>query len=190
VEVTHWQGALNPGPQFDLYPAGMPETGDAKVTKTDKSTTLTSGSLSATAKTGDHEFDIRFHATDGSTVLTSLLNRSVGLAYTPTPTNPMQTSDMRNFQHYIFTQTTLSVGESVHGLGERFGAFNKVGQAVTLWNADGGTSSEQSYKNVPFWISSRGYGVFIDTPDKVELEVGSERCCRVQTSIEGQKLKW
>lgn len=102
----------------------------------------------------------------------------------------MQLNDMSKFQHYMFTQTTLSVGETVHGLGERFGAYNKVGQSVTLWNADGGTSSEQAYKNVSFWLSSNGYGVFIDTPDKVELEIGSERSCRVQTSVEGQRLKW
>ena len=102
----------------------------------------------------------------------------------------MQLGDMRDFEHYMFTQTTLSVGETVHGLGERFGAFNKVGQCVTVWNADGGTSSDQAYKNVSFWLSSRGYGVFIDTPDKVELEIGSERSCRVQTSVQGQRLKW
>lgn len=97
---------------------------------------------------------------------------------------------MTKLQHYVFTQTTLSVGESVHGLGERFGAFNKVGQSVSLWNSDGGTSSDQAYKNVSFWLSSRGYGVFIDTPERVDLEIGSERCCRVQTSVEGQRLKW
>ena len=102
----------------------------------------------------------------------------------------MQTADMREFHHYILTQTTLSVGERVYGLGERFGAFNKVGQTVILWNADGGTSSEQAYKNVSFWLSNRGYGVFIDTPERVELEVGSERSCRIQTSVEGQRLKW
>jgi alpha-D-xyloside xylohydrolase len=141
-------------------------------------------------KTADHDFDIRFHATDGSKELTSLLNRSVGFAYSPAPDTQLQTGDMSKFKHYIFTQTTLSVGESVHGLGERFGAFNKVGQAVTLWNADGGTSSDQAYKNVPLWISSRGYGIFIDTPDKIELEIGSERCCRIQTSVESQRLKW
>lgn len=190
VEVTHWQGALNPGPHFDLYPAGKPETGDSTVTRSDSSTTLSSGALSATAKTADHDFEIRFHATNGSKELTSLLNRSIGFAYSPGPNNQLQTGDMRNIQHYIFTQTTLSVGESIHGLGERFGAFNKVGQSLTLWNADGGTSSEQAYKNVSFWLSSRGYGIFIDTPDKIELEVGSERSCRVQTSVEGQRLKW
>jgi len=97
---------------------------------------------------------------------------------------------MRDFKHYMFTQTNLAVGESIHGLGERFGAFNKVGQSIQLWNADGGTSSDQAYKNVSFFLSSRGYGIFIDTPDKVDLEVGNERCCRVQTSVEAQRLKW
>lgn len=190
VETTHWLGAQNPGPHFDLYPTGRPEPSSVDISKSTNSTVLSAGSLSATIKTAPNDFDIRFHAADGSKELTSLLSRSIGLAYSPAPSNPMQTGDMRHFQHYIFTQTTLSVGESVHGLGERFGAFNKVGQAVTLWNADGGTSSDQAYKNVPLWISSRGYGVFIDTPDKVDLEIGSARCCRVQTSVEGQRLKW
>lgn len=181
---------MNPGPHYTLYPDGKPSNELAKISSTPTTTTLTSGSISATVKPGNHEFDIRFHATDGSKELTSLLNRSIGLAYTPATSNPMQTGDMRYLKHYIFTQTTLGVGESVHGLGERFGSFNKVGQAVTLWNSDGGTSSEQAYKNVPFWLSSKGYGVFIDTPDRVDLEVGSERLCRVQTSVEGQRLKW
>ncbi|KAK7753880.1 hypothetical protein SLS62_004246 [Diatrype stigma] len=190
VETTHWAGALDKGPHFDLYPHGRPSV-EAKVTKGDKGTTLTSGTLSATVSADEHTFDVRFHSTDGSQQqLTALLGRSVGLAYSPAPSNPLQTGDMRDFSHYVFTQTQLGVGETVHGLGERFGAFNKVGQSVALWNADGGTSSDQAYKNVPFWLSSRGYGVFVDHPGRVELEVGSERCTRVQTSVAGQRLKW
>jgi alpha-D-xyloside xylohydrolase len=41
----------------------------------------------------------------------------------------MQLADRRQIQHHIFAQTTLGVGESVHGFGERFWAF-KVGQCV------------------------------------------------------------
>lgn len=190
MEIRHWKGAKLLGPHFDLYPDGKPSDELAKITSTPTTTSLASGALSVTVKPGNHEFDIRFHATDGSKELTSMLNRSIGLAYTPATSNPLQTGDMRNLKHYVFTQTTLGVGESVHGLGERFGAFNKVGQAISLWNADGGTSSEQAYKNIPFWLSSKGYGIFIDMPDKVDLEVGSERLCRVQTSVEGQRLKW
>ncbi|RFU81282.1 glycoside hydrolase family 31 [Trichoderma arundinaceum] len=189
VETTHWAGAAHKGPHFDLFPTGKPEN-DATIFVSHKGTTIASGSLSATVHPDQHTFDIRFHATDGSKQLTSLLNRSVGFAYSPAPSSPVQLDDMRSFEHYVFTQTTLSVGETVHGLGERFGAFNKVGQSISLWNADGGTSSEQAYKNVPFWLSNRGYGIFIDTPDRVELEVGSERSCRVQTSVKGQRLKW
>ncbi|KAJ0307792.1 hypothetical protein COL5a_008255 [Colletotrichum fioriniae] len=188
VEATHWAGALNKGPHFELFPDGKPPDAETKITKGDKgTTTLTSGSLSATIHP---DFDIQFHSTDGAKRLTSLGSRSVGLAYNPAPSTPMQTGDMRDFKHYMFTQTTLGVGETIHGLGERFGAYNKVGQSISLWNADGGTSSEQAYKNVSFWLSSKGYGVFIDTPGRVELEVGSERCNRLQTVVEGQRLKW
>ncbi|KAK0627443.1 glycoside hydrolase family 31 protein [Immersiella caudata] len=189
VETTHWQGALRRGPHFELFPDGKPEV-ESSVVKGDKGTTLSSGSLSATVSGKEHTFEISFHPADGEKRLTALQYRSVGLAYTPAPTTPMQTSDMRNIKHHIFTQTTIGVGESIHGLGERFGAFNKVGQTVSLWNADGGTSSDQAYKNISFWMSSRGYGVFIDTPERVDLEIGSERCCRAQTSVEGQRLKW
>ncbi|ROT36287.1 alpha-xylosidase [Sodiomyces alkalinus F11] len=187
VEATHWAGALNKGPHFELFPHGRPDV-QSSIFESDEGTTLTSGSVAATID--PNTFEIRFHSADGAKRLTSLQTRSVGLAYNPAPSTPMQTADMRNLKHYMFTQTTLAVGETVHGLGERFGAFNKVGQSITLWNADGGTSSDQAYKNVSFWLSSKGYGIFIDTPAKVELEVGSERCTRVQTAVEGQRLKW
>lgn len=43
-----------------------------------------------------------------------------------------------------------------------------------MWNEDGGTSSELTYKNVPFFMSSRGYGVFVACPGAVSFEVQSE----------------
>ncbi|KAK4565740.1 hypothetical protein LTR86_003589 [Recurvomyces mirabilis] len=189
VEVTHWHGAVGKGPHFDLFPDGQPEV-ESAVIKTETGTTFTAGSIAATVSASPHTFDIRFHSTDGKNRLTSLLDRSVGLAYSPATSSPMQTADMREIEHYVLTQTTLGVGEQVFGLGERFGALNKVGQSISLWNADGGTSSDQAYKNISFWLSNRGYGIFIDAPERVELEVGSERCCRVQTSVQGQRLKW
>ncbi|KAF5692845.1 alpha-d-xyloside xylohydrolase [Fusarium denticulatum] len=188
IETTHWAGAQRKGPDFDLFPAGQPKV-EGKIIKSDKGTTIQSGVLSATIHPDQHNFDIKFHSSDGKKHLTNLGNRSTGFAYSPAPSTPLQTGDMRDFKHYMFMQTTLSVGESVHGLGERFGAWNKVGQNVVLWNADGGTSSDQAYKNVSFWMSNRGYGVFVDNPGKVDFEIGSERCCRVQTTVEGQRLK-
>ena len=190
VEVTHWTGAQRRGPNFELYSDGRP-TYEASIERDleNHTTTLTSGSLSATVSGDPHVFSINFHG-EYHRDLTSMGNRSVGLAYSPPFLNAKTTEDIRNFKHYVFTQTELDIDESIHGLGERFGAFNKVGQSVSIWNDDGGTSSDQAYKNIPFWLSSAGYGVFVDSPERVEFEIGSERCCRLQTSVESQRLKW
>ncbi|KAF2732769.1 hypothetical protein EJ04DRAFT_496485 [Polyplosphaeria fusca] len=189
IEATHFSGSRRVGPDFDLFPHGKP-TVDAKIEKKDRTTSISSGELTATVHTEPHAFKIKFHGTNDSRSLTSLLSRSVGFAYSPALTSPKQVETLSDRAHYMFTQTELSVGESIHGIGERFGAWNKVGQNIEVWNEDGGTSSDQAYKNVSFWISSRGYGVFIDTPDKIDLEIGSERCCRLQTAVQAQRLKW
>lgn len=78
----------------------------------------------------------------------------------------------------------------MYGLGERFGPLVKNGQTVDIWNADGGTSSEQSYKNVPFYLTNRGYGVFVNHPEHVSFEVGSEAVERVQFSVPGETLEY
>src|SRR5690606_21300144 len=59
-----------------------------------------------------------------------------------------------------------------------------------VWNEDGGTASEQAYKNIPFYLSDAGYGVFIDTPDHVSLEIGSEVVSRTQISVPGSRLRY
>lgn len=91
---------------------------------------------------------------------------------------------------YVHEQLDLGVGELVYGLGERFGPLVKNGQTVEVWNADGGTSSEQAYKNVPFYLTNRGYGVLVDHPGHVSFEVGSEAVERVQFSVAGEALQY
>jgi alpha-D-xyloside xylohydrolase len=91
---------------------------------------------------------------------------------------------------YMREQLDLGVGEYVYGLGERFTPFVKNGQVVDLWNEDGGTCSEQAYKNVPFYISNLGYGVFVDHPERVSYEVGSEQVSKVQFSVPGETLAY
>ncbi len=92
--------------------------------------------------------------------------------------------------HFMHEQLSLGVGENVYGLGERFSAFVKNGQAVDIWNQDGGTSSEQAYKNVPFYLTNRGYGVFVNHPGHVSFEVASRSCRAVQFSVEGRRSEY
>jgi alpha-D-xyloside xylohydrolase len=91
---------------------------------------------------------------------------------------------------YLREQLDLGVGEYVYGLGERFTPFVKNGQVVDIWNEDGGTSSEQAYKNIPFYITNRGYGVFVNHPERVAFEIGSETVSKVQFSVPGEYLEY
>ena len=91
---------------------------------------------------------------------------------------------------FMREQLSLSVGECVYGLGEHFTPFVKNGQVVDIWNEDGGTSTEQSYKNIPFYMTNKGYGVFVNHPENVSYEVGSEKVTKVQFSVPGEYLEY
>src|SRR5688572_3582639 len=98
--------------------------------------------------------------------------------------------DVKGRGGFVMQRLSLGVGECIYGMGERFGPLVKNGQSVTIWNEDGGTCSDQAYKNVPFYVSSRGYGLFVNSPGKVEFEVGTERVSQMQMSVPGESLDY
>src|SRR5665647_2381859 len=172
VRIEHHAGATDAGPSFELH---GPERVPVQIEVDGTVGVLTSGGLSVRVYRGD-QWRVDFVA-DGR-VLTSSPHKGIGVI----------ASD--DGAHYVHEQLTLGVGEQVYGLGERFGAFVKNGQAVDIWNADGGTSSEQAYKNVPFYLTSGRYGVFVNQPERVSFEVGSENVSRTQFSVPGQSLEY
>src|SRR5699024_9975711 len=137
---------------------------------------FTSGSLTAKIQKNP-SYEISFEK-DGE-VLTS--SKSRGQAYV---------KDNNINQNYISEQLTIDVGEMIYGFGERFTNFLKNGQTVDIWNEAGGTGTEQAYKNIPFYISNRGYGVFVNTPQKVSFEVGSEKVQRLQFSVPDEVMEY
>ena len=69
---------------------------------------------------------------------------------------------------------TLSPGEKIFGCGEAFTEFDKRGQKVVLWTDDSnGTQNQTMYKPIPFFMSSRGYGMFIHTSSPITCDIGS-----------------
>lgn len=84
----------------------------------------------------------------------------------------------------------LEPGEKIYGLGERFSNFVKNGQEIEMWNADGGTETMQSYKNIPLYLSNRKYGIFVDSSEKVSYEIASQQVDRVEFSVPDQTLSY
>jgi alpha-D-xyloside xylohydrolase len=173
VRLTHHAGKAHHGPDFALPGDGQ---GAASVRREGTVTELTTGPLTLRLDTSG-PWSLDFLDAAGRT-LTSAGRK--GTAFVTTGDG----------EHHMMAQLALGVGENVYGLGERFTPFVKNGQVVDMWQADGGTSSEQAYKNVPFYLSSRGYGVFVDHPGKVSFEVGSESVGQVQFSVEDQTLEY
>ncbi len=192
VRVEHHKGAVE-RPGFDLVGA---ERGHGKAQTDDDGGVLETGPLRARIRRGA-PWDLSF--TDDERVLTRSGHKSVGYVRladgAPVPAEPtgvtgVTTTGLAPHSTYVHTQLSLDVGELVYGLGERFGPFVKNGQTVDVWNADGGTSSEQAYKNVPFYLTNRGYGVLVNHPEHVSFEVGSEAVEQVQFSVAGEHLEY
>uniref|UniRef100_A0AAU3GLX8 alpha-D-xyloside xylohydrolase n=1 Tax=Streptomyces sp. NBC_01401 TaxID=2903854 RepID=A0AAU3GLX8_9ACTN len=175
VRATHHAGRAGRGPDFALR-ADTTTASGARTHKDGAATELTSGPLTLRME-GEGPWGITFLDAEGRR-LTGADPKGTAFATTP------------DGVHHMIAQLALDVGENIYGLGERFTPYVKNGQTVDIWQADGGTSSELAYKNIPFYLSSRGYGVFVNHPGKVSFEVGSEAVGQVQFSVEDQSLEY
>lgn len=171
VTITHFAGEQTREPRFTLHE----QDAGAVVSADDEAAVLTSGALSVrVSRTGP--WRVEFSAE--------------GRPLTGNGTKSTAVMETAEGGHYIREQLDLGVDHHVYGLGERFGALVKNGQTVDIWNADGGTASEQAYKNIPFYLTDAGYGIFVNHPGRVSFEVASETVTRSQFSVEGQSLQY
>ena len=180
VRTTHHAGAMKKGPSFEL---NLPEERALDAQETAEAYIVRSGRLQAQI---DKESAVITFLRDGEKLTRS--DRK-DLAYVKTQWSGMA-YDRRQDNAYMRGQLDLGVGERIYGLGERFGAFVRNGQSVEIFNEDGGTSTEQAYKNIPFYLSSKGYGVFVNHPERVSFEVGSELVSKVSFTVEGETLDY
>lgn len=171
VSISHYAGEKERGPDFEVH--SQRGTSPA-IDVGEDAATFTSGRLSA--RVSRKGWDVSFLAE--------------GRAITRSPSRGMGYVELDGEGTFVHEQLALGVGECVYGLGERFTSFVKNGQVVEIWNKDGGTGSDQAYKNVPFYLTDRGYGVFVNDPGPVSFEVASEKVSRVQFSVPGQSLTY
>ena len=173
VSVVHFAGALYKGPFVNVNECGP----FIEITEDDGEIIYQSGNLKAVVCKQPSSWSIVFY--DGDRRLTDTGFR-----------NMAHMNNRDNGKTYMVEQLALDVDEYIYGLGERFTPFVKNGQIVDMWNEDGGTASEITYKNIPFYITNKGYGIFVDNAGDVSYEIASEKVERVQFSVEGERLDY
>lgn len=180
VQTFHHMGLKKRAPEFELSEA---QTGILKAEELEDKLVVSSGSLRMEMDKASARFEF-FRGDEkltgsGAKDLAYMKTNWKGFAYDKGPEDA-----------YMREMLSLSVGELVYGLGERFSPFVKNGQSIDIWNEDGGTSTEQSYKNIPFYLTNKGYGVFVNHPEKVSFEVGTEVVTKVEFSVPGENLDY
>ncbi len=180
VKTTHFKGIKDSKVDFELNLPNRP----IDYISSEEEIIVTSGTLKLVINKKDWKMA---YYREG-VLLTKSANRDLGyvkrdwagLAYDkPTYNNS-----------FMQQRLSLGVGEYVYGLGERFTPFVKNGQTVEIWNEDAGTSSDQSYINIPFYLTNKGYGIFVNHPERVSFEVGSENVKKIAFAVHGETIDY
>ena len=173
VSVRHFEGTAYNGPFARIHQTSPHVT----VEETEDEIRYQSGRTTAVIDKRPNCWGIRF--LDGERELTSTGYR-----------NMAHMTNRDTGKTYMVEQLAIDVDECIYGLGERYTPFVKNGQVVEMWNEDGGTASEITYKNIPFYITNKGYGVLLDNEGDDAYEIASEKVERLQFSVEGERLDY
>jgi alpha-D-xyloside xylohydrolase len=172
IQVAHHRGRRQRGPWYALNTTPQP----LNVSESRDEIRLISGKLALIVT--KHPWGLRFVDGESEELITSSPYKAMGLM------------DKAGQGRFLREQLTLRPGELVYGLGERFQALTRNGQSVDMWNDDCGTCSDKGYKDVPFFLSSAGYGVFVNSPGRVSFEIGTEQVMRAQFAVPGEDLDY
>jgi alpha-D-xyloside xylohydrolase len=86
----------------------------------------------------------------------------------------------------------LAPDEAVVGLGETYTGLDLRGRRRVLWATDpmGLNTTDQAYKPVPFWLSSRGYGVLLHRPERAVVDVGAHSIVTLAVAVAAPEMDY
>ena len=182
-----------PTPKAFTYVVVRPEPGRFTVDEQEKQVTLRTGHLAVEATLDP--WQLTFRATDGR-LLTHEVPDDVNFGahrLGPPPGFEAESLPHDPLRRALGTVENLLLDPEDHffGTGERFMRLDLVGRTVRIWNRNSyGARSELAYKNIPFVVGTRGYGLFVDVPTAVTFHLGSRSMRAYTIEAEGPELDY
>ena len=97
----------------------------------------------------------------------------------------------RGGEYCAFEALELESDEIIYGLGERFDSLIRNGRTVDFHNKDAvGTVSRRTYVNIPFYISTKGYGLFLNSGARTSWDIATEDCSSIQFSVADNQMEY
>ena len=158
------------GESIMLVNGEAPKDDSWKYSKTDKGHKYT-GEYGSVVFTED-PWRIELYDAEGKLLTRSMAKIDNDSTYTPMlPFSYVRrASDYSRSWSAVFS---LSANEKIFGCGESFTGLNKRGQKVVLFTDDAnGVENETMYKPIPFFMSNRGYGMFMHTSTPITCDFG------------------
>ncbi|HAK46019.1 MAG TPA: alpha-xylosidase [Spirochaeta sp.] len=173
LKIYHYEGSMPFKNGFEISDANF---SGVEFTDGDESMIFSSGNTAVVIKKNG-QFSYTFSYNN------KLLTES-------SPKSSCYAVNQKTGESHIREQLKLGIGEHIYGLGERFTSFVKNSQVVDMWNDDAGTNSDLAYKNIPFYITDRNYGVFVNNSGRVSFEIGTQHVEKVQFSVPYEGIEY
>ena len=101
---------------------------------------------------------------------------------------PLGCADYGDRRH-VFLSSDLRYDEHIYGFGEDFGSLDKRQTRQQLWHVEAyGNASPGSYKHVPFFLSTRGVGTFINSSNAIDVRVGDLEHTATSVTVDDAEL--
>jgi alpha-D-xyloside xylohydrolase len=168
VRIQAWVDAPPP----DATPMLIPQkiaSGDIEVAGGSDAIVLRSSALTVRAQR--HPWRLAVYDTQGREVFGQQRQDRTLLVYGSYPIGYSRDEASGVAFHESFA---LSVEEHFFGLGQQYGPLDKRGQRIVSWSRDphGFTGGALTYHNIPFFLSNRGYGIFVNHTSPITYELG------------------
>ncbi len=154
-----------------MIPGKLPSDDSWKVAEQDGTITYTSsaGRVEIVKK----PWQIRFYDASGKLLTQTQTLSDPATFSAPTPFSFVRRA--RDLGRSMAASFKLSPDEKIFGCGESFTRLNKRGQKIVLCVRDAmGAQSQRMYKPIPFFMSSRGYGMFVHTSTPTTFDFGQD----------------
>ncbi|MCH7232946.1 hypothetical protein L0U85_19115 [Glycomyces sp. L485] len=161
--------------------------GGAEVTVDGDTLVVDAGSVRAVATLG--EWSLRYTDADGKT----LVGQNPGEVDISgrLRTLPFGRSLVDGEPAAYHESFTAAPDEAFAGFGERFAPLNARGQRPLMWNFDAfGSESIRAYKNVPVYMSDRGYGILVNSGAPVEFDMAQQTHAAVEILVPDDVLEY
>ncbi len=96
-----------------------------------------------------------------------------------------------NGEKNAFEAIELENDEVIYGLGERFDSIVRNGRWVDFRNKDAvGTTSRRTYVNIPFYMSTKGYGLFLNSGAATQWDVATSDLGALYFSVNDHRIDY